>query len=311
MDRSEWLKQRKTGLGGTDVAAVMGMSNWRKPLDVYNDKTSEEIDFSDSERMYWGRTLEATVAEEYTRRTGNPLTQGQFTRHPEYEWAVGTPDYLAQRWGVEVKTAANEIGWGPEGTAMIPKPYQVQCAWYCFLTGMKRWDVAVLFTGQRFCVYHYFPSPTFIDTLKETAHKFWTENVTKGVPPPAEPRDHALALADLPSSEEIMESDPEIDEAIIRLLKTKQELAEVTERKENLEGIIKIAMQEKAILLSEHAKVSYKTSRGRTVVDWKSIAERLFPLHVEEYIATLIVENTVAKLGTRRFLLKEKKNGKV
>ena len=32
--REEWLKVRKLGLGGSDMAAVLGLSPWRSPIDV-------------------------------------------------------------------------------------------------------------------------------------------------------------------------------------------------------------------------------------------------------------------------------------
>jgi len=309
MERNEWLKRRKTGLGGTDVAAVLGLSNWRKPLDVYLDKTSDEIDFADSERMYWGRTLEETVAKEYTRRTGVSLTQGQFTRHPEFSWAVGTPDYLAQRWGVEVKTAANEIGWGPEGSASIPEAYKVQCSWYCFLTGMKRWDVAVLFGGQRFAVYHCFPDEDYIEKLRIGAEEFWNENVLAKKAPPAEPRDQAKELVSLQTTDNVVKADDEIEETVQRLFEVREKIAELKTEKENLEGVIKVAMQDSACLDSTRATVTWRKTKERKSVDWKAIAQKLFPLHAEHYLGSLILEHTIAKEGTRRFLLKEKKNG--
>lgn len=40
-ERLEWLKTRQTGIGGSDVAAILGLSKWKTPLDVYNDKIAE------------------------------------------------------------------------------------------------------------------------------------------------------------------------------------------------------------------------------------------------------------------------------
>ena len=41
--REEWLKARKLGLGGSDMAAVLGLSPWRSPIDVWLDKTSDSF----------------------------------------------------------------------------------------------------------------------------------------------------------------------------------------------------------------------------------------------------------------------------
>ena len=34
MNREEWLNERRTGIGGSDAAAVMGLNPWKSPLDV-------------------------------------------------------------------------------------------------------------------------------------------------------------------------------------------------------------------------------------------------------------------------------------
>lgn len=35
IDRADWLAARRTGIGGSDVAPILGLSKWRSPLDVY------------------------------------------------------------------------------------------------------------------------------------------------------------------------------------------------------------------------------------------------------------------------------------
>lgn len=69
--RLEWLRARQHGIGGSDVAAIMGVSTYRTALDVYEDKTREITeDAAPSEAAYWGTTLESVVAAEFERRTG-------------------------------------------------------------------------------------------------------------------------------------------------------------------------------------------------------------------------------------------------
>lgn len=70
-DRETWLRDRKKGIGGSDVAAVLGLSPWRTPLDVFNDKTAETVDEKpQSDAAHFGTILEDVVAEEFSRRTG-------------------------------------------------------------------------------------------------------------------------------------------------------------------------------------------------------------------------------------------------
>lgn len=40
LTRADWLKLRRRGIGGSDVAAILGLSKWRTPLEVWQDKTA-------------------------------------------------------------------------------------------------------------------------------------------------------------------------------------------------------------------------------------------------------------------------------
>lgn len=70
IDRAAWLEQRRTGIGGSDVAAVLGLSAFRTPTDVYLDKIGEGKPQEVSESMHFGTILEDVVADEFARRTG-------------------------------------------------------------------------------------------------------------------------------------------------------------------------------------------------------------------------------------------------
>ena len=68
--REEFVAGRKCGIGGSDVAAVLGLSPWKTPLDVWNDKLGLSEEKEPSEAAYWGTTLEETVSKEFQLRTG-------------------------------------------------------------------------------------------------------------------------------------------------------------------------------------------------------------------------------------------------
>lgn len=52
MERTEWLGYRKQGIGGSDAGAICGLSPFRSAIQVYLDKTSEEVKDVDMEE-YW------------------------------------------------------------------------------------------------------------------------------------------------------------------------------------------------------------------------------------------------------------------
>ena len=41
MNRQEWLKARRAGIGGSDVSAIAGLNKWKSPVAVYLDKVGE------------------------------------------------------------------------------------------------------------------------------------------------------------------------------------------------------------------------------------------------------------------------------
>lgn len=57
---------RRTYLGGIDCAAILGLSPWKTPLDVYESKIAEGPQESDwNEQMYWGANLEDKILLEW------------------------------------------------------------------------------------------------------------------------------------------------------------------------------------------------------------------------------------------------------
>ena len=55
MSNEEWLKNRKTGIGGSDAGAICGLNPFSSPMKVFSDKISDEIEEQDNEldRLRW------------------------------------------------------------------------------------------------------------------------------------------------------------------------------------------------------------------------------------------------------------------
>ena len=55
LSREEWLEYRKLGIGGSDVAAILGISKWKSAIDLWLDKTNQTNDITEeNEAMQWG-----------------------------------------------------------------------------------------------------------------------------------------------------------------------------------------------------------------------------------------------------------------
>src|SRR4051812_14685969 len=69
-DRDKWLIARRQGIGGSDVAAVLGVSPWRSALALYVEKISAEPpDEKSSEIADWGRHFEPLILKQYSMRS--------------------------------------------------------------------------------------------------------------------------------------------------------------------------------------------------------------------------------------------------
>ena len=56
----EWLAFRRTGIGGSDAAAIIGKSHFKSNVDVWEEKKGlrEPDDISDKEQVKYGKAVE-------------------------------------------------------------------------------------------------------------------------------------------------------------------------------------------------------------------------------------------------------------
>lgn len=136
--RTGWLEGRRAGIGGSDVAAALGMNRYTSPWELWADKTGRteiELDESPSEAAALGNALEPWLLEQVARKVGEPAYRTPYKTyaHPEHPWRMCSPDgILADGRLVECKTAGlasgfgTPPGWGPDE---IPLAYEFQARW--------------------------------------------------------------------------------------------------------------------------------------------------------------------------------------
>ena len=90
--REEWLAYRRQGIGGSDVAGIMGISPFRTARDIYYDKLN--IAPVEEEPENWvalevGNLLEGLVAEIFHKKSGLEIFQvKKMFRHPLYPFGL-------------------------------------------------------------------------------------------------------------------------------------------------------------------------------------------------------------------------------
>lgn len=185
---AEQLEQRKTGIGGSDVAAILGLSPWKSAFQLYMEKRGEFTEApKESEVIHFGNVLEDVVADEYARRNGVKVQRrNDMIIHPEFEFMLANIDrkVVGTRKGLECKTADKFTRgkWGESGTDQIPDFYRIQDEHYMNVTGYSEWDTAVLIGGNEYREYPIVRDPEIGDMLVTACKDFW-QRVTDGNPP--------------------------------------------------------------------------------------------------------------------------------
>lgn len=191
-ERTRWLEDRRTGIGGSDAATIMGVNPWSSPYALYLDKVGlTPLDGEQSERMAWGNRLEPIVRSHYAEVTGRQVAPGvQMMRSAERPHLFANTDGMiapceghATAGVFEAKTtsAYNREEWRDE----IPLYYQVQVQSYLYVLEAEWGSYGVLIGGQEFVWVDVARNDRFIRAYVRKADEFW-KRVEDGDPPAME-----------------------------------------------------------------------------------------------------------------------------
>lgn len=182
-----WLAERKRGIGGSDAAAILGLSKFRTPLQVYLDKIGQAPPIEETAPMRWGKKLEPLILDEYEQIKGVGLRRNLSYVHPGYEWMRGTLDAMSDD---ELVVEAKAIGfdrareWGEEGSDYVPVDYLCQVQHYLAVSGRETADIAALFHGSQLKIYTVQADFDLIEMLTTKEAEFWLRVVNRNPPPP-------------------------------------------------------------------------------------------------------------------------------
>ena len=279
MSREEWLKLRKTGIGGSDAGAICGLNPYSSPMKVYQEKTTEEDEDLDCEAMRQGRDLEEYVARRFTETTGLKVRRsGQLYRNDEFPFMLANVDRLivGQDAGLECKTASvyNADKWED---GQIPSHYLIQCLHYMAVTGKRTWYLAVVILGKDFLYRKITWDEEIIQKLIAVEQAFWTQYVLPRIipePDGSKACDEVLTkyyhTANRGSEIRLVGFDGKLDrrEDLIRQIDVlKQEQMQIEQE-------IKLYLKDNEKAVSERYQVTWKNVE-KTMLDTKRIQEVL------------------------------------
>lgn len=188
MSREEWLELRRHSIGGSDAAAIIGLSKWASPYTVWADKTGRLPDKPDTEAMRQGRDLEEYVAQRFSEATGKRVKRcNAILYNPAYPHSHADVDRMivGENAGLECKTTSTLDVKQFRGVE-FPEKYYAQCVHYMAITGADRWYLAVLVLGKEFHVYTLERDEAEIRALMDAETSFWEQYVETDTPPAAD-----------------------------------------------------------------------------------------------------------------------------
>lgn len=270
--REEWLKQRNSGIGGSDAGAIMGVNQYRSAYTVWAEKTGfRKPTNTDSEAMRQGRDLEDYVAKRFTEKTGKKVQRSGFSyQSAEHPFMLANIDrrVVGENAGLECKTANifAEDGYQKGG---LPMSYYCQCLHYMAVMGYDRMYLAALVYGRNFFVFEIDRSDPGvaedIDALIHAESEFW-ELVQSQIPPEidgSQSTKQTLNAAFNPEAAEDADlSDLELDFKARDAVR--EQIRELQEQQTRIENRIRASMQSAECGRSPSYKATWKTEKRKT-----------------------------------------------
>ena len=302
LTHEQWLENRKTGLGGSDAGAIMGVSPYKSAYAVWADKLGALPPAEDSEPMRQGRDLEEYVARRFCEETGLRVRRNQqMLRSIDHPMMLANIDrqVIGQRAGLECKTS-RDTTMRRYKNGEYPMEYYAQCLHYLAVTGWDRWYLAVLVYGTGLLVYTIDRREAADDiaALIAAEEAFWRDYVeTRAQPAPdgLESTTRALGAVWAASEPETaIDADEAADALLGRLRSLRHDRRAIDAQIAEAENMVKARMQEAEVLRGTGAMATW---RG---VDVKRLSER----KIKEKFPGIDMDELKETTHTRRFALK-------
>ena len=269
---SSWVEERNTYLGGSDIAAIMGLDPYRTALGVYHEKKGLAAALEINEPMVHGQNLELYVARCYRAETGRQIHRSRLYRHRDFPHLAVNPGYEIRGERplrlLECKTTGYFAGqiFGQPGEVV---PEQIPCAVHVAARhhpspGLRPCRVD---RRPRLQIYTIERDEELITALIERAHKFWCDFVLAGCPPPLtgrEPDCHWVKDQHPASTEEVIYASPEMDELCKALREVSEGVKALSEEQARLENECKAYMRDAALMKTGIGEITWRSCKNGT-----------------------------------------------
>lgn len=266
--REQWLEVRKSGIGSSEVATIVGLNPWETPYQLWRRKVGIDAPKEENFAMKAGHYLEDAVSRFWADETGRKVIKRSagdwiirdndrpfLQVSPDRTYWLGESRANSDKGILECKTTQMNIDAND-----LPKHWFCQVQYQLGVAGYTQGSLAWLCSAREFGYTDITLVPDFYAWLTDEVARFWVDNIQEGKEPDiVNVRDVLLKYNRHTNGKSIEVSD-EVFAAYQQLKDVRKELAQLDERKEALEAKIKIAFKDAEAL----------AYNGETIATWRS-----------------------------------------
>ncbi|MDD3474396.1 MAG: YqaJ viral recombinase family protein [Candidatus Dojkabacteria bacterium] len=292
--KEEWLKNRTTGIGGSDSSVILGINPWKSKLELWTEKTTGVTIEKDNISLRLGKKLEPFIIEEYVELTKRDVEAGTIAlenmRSKEYPYMICNldgriTDDTRGKGVLECKIKGAFVRWDED----IPSYYYCQIQ-HCLAVADYTWaSFAVLnFTTNQLEWKDIERDEEFIKKLIEEESKFW-KLVESGTPPEIENTKSCENFLRDKYSEgserktiDLRNNQDATDWAVI-LRCTKEQMEQLKEKELLCKNNFMSVMRDAEIGIGKGYSISWKSPKDKNVFDIERF-QKEHPKLYKEYI---------------------------
>lgn len=287
-----WLEWRNGGIGGSEIAAIVGASKWGTALSVWAKKTGIAKDeVEENGNMEWGHRLENAVTDKWMdEHTDYTLEiRGPVFERIDMPWMrasldniVVAPDGTME--ALECKTASSDDDWiGPDGEELIPESYCWQAVWQMAVTGLRKVRFSVLVMGNRkrsWLERTLEWDDQYVDFAIAKGREFWNMVETQTPPGTSEMNPDADAIAirsmfPVVDESNTIELGSDFERYVGERTILKMQLKGIEKQIDTIENIVKLAMKDAKVATVGGEKFVSASSSVRESIDTKAIKAQM------------------------------------
>jgi putative phage-type endonuclease len=273
----EQIAKRKHSIGASEVAAILGISPWDKPVDVWMRKVGLADEFAGNAATARGNYLERGLLAWLGDTVGLEFNPVESRAHADYPFITATPDGLAQDADgklvvAEVKSPGPRTAhhWG-DGDDGAPVYYLAQVAQQMLVTGADYAYLAGLVHGE--LVHYRIERDAENDALITSACvSFWERHVITKEPPPVDAAPAWLDYAQKrfgPGGAERITASDEAEILAREYLTAKQEIAAIESRLDEIKNRLALECGEFGGIQGQGWRLNYTTPKASSSFDVK------------------------------------------